>query len=159
MFWKKKDKDAGQEPVLKDAEIIEKYVTDTVGREAGLGVASRFYMVLGFVCAVASVLVALLTGNLWWLAGIPVCLFTGTTLFIHFGAQAEITRLLKRIAGMPYTGSISGTGEGAILYICSECGALAWKDSLKCEKCKSVFVKKREDQETGAGSQGSERDS
>jgi len=151
MFWKKKDKETVQEPVLKDAEIIEKYVTDTVGREAGLGVASRFYMVMGFVCSVASVLVALLTGNLWWLAGIPICLFTGTTLFIHFGAQAEITRLLKRIAGMPYTGAISGTGEGATLYICSECGALAWKDSIKCEKCKSVFVKKQETQEAGDG--------
>jgi DNA-directed RNA polymerase subunit RPC12/RpoP len=153
MFWKKKENATAQEPVLKDAEIIERYVTDTVGREAGLGVASRFYMVLGFVCAVASVLVALLTGDLRWLAGIPISLFTGTTLFVHFGAQAEIIRLLKKTAGMPYTGTITGTGEGSTLYICSECGALAWKDSVKCEKCKSVFVKK---QDTGSGGQGSE---
>ena len=144
MFWKKKETETAQEPVLKDAEIIEKYVTDTVGREAGLGVASRFYMVMGFVCSVASVLAALFTGNLWWLAGIPICLFTGTTLFIHFGALAEITRIMKKAAGLPYTGTIAGTGDGAMLYVCSECGALVWKDSVKCEKCKSVFVKKQE---------------
>jgi hypothetical protein len=144
MFGKTNDKETAQETIRNDAEILERYVTDTVGREAGLGVASRFYMVLGFVCAVASVLVALLTGNLWWLAGIPVCLFTGTTLFVLFGALSEITMLLKRLAGLPYSGTISGTGEGSTLYVCSECGALAWKDSIKCEKCKSVFVKKQE---------------
>jgi ribosomal protein L40E len=142
-----------QDQPAKDAEILERYVTDTTGREAGLGVASRIYLVTGFVGAAGSVIIALFTGNLWWLTGIPVCLFVGTTLFVLFGALSEITRLLKSIAGLPYTGSISGTGTGGTIHICSECGALAWPDSIKCEKCKSMFVKK---QEAEAGKQNSE---
>jgi hypothetical protein len=151
-MFNKNEQNTAQDQILKDAEILERYVTDTTGREAGLGVASRIYMVMGFVGAVASVIIALFTGNLWWLTGILVCLFIGTTLFVLFGALSEITMLLKSIAGLPYSGTISGTGAGSTLYVCSECGALAWADSIKCEKCKSVFAKK---QETG-DKQGSE---
>jgi hypothetical protein len=136
-----KEEEQTDQPV-KQAEILERFVTDHAGKEAGLAVASRIYMVMGFVGLAGCILAAILTANLWWFAGSLLCLFIGVTLSVLFGALSEITRLLKSLAGLPYAGTISGAGPGGTIHVCSECGALAWPDSKKCKKCKAEFVKK-----------------
>jgi hypothetical protein len=127
-------------PAVK-ATIIEQAVTDMLGREAGLSVASRLCLVIGVVGLLASILAVIVTrgGFIWFAAGF-LCLFAGVTLFILFGALSEIIRLLKALAGLPYDGAISGNSRGTI-HTCSACGALAWQSSSVCKKCGAQFEK------------------
>jgi hypothetical protein len=128
------------------AEIIEETIHDTHGKEHGLGVASRLYLVLGVVAAVGGVLASALTANLAWIPAGMLALFVGITFHLVFGAQAEIIRLLKAQSGELYSGTISGN-EKSRVFICSECGSSNYADVPVCRKCKAVFVKKPDNPE------------
>jgi hypothetical protein len=135
------------------AEIIQETIFDRHGREYGLSVASRAYLVLGIVGAMGGVLTSIFFANLIWIAAGLLALFVGVTFHLVFGAQAEIIRLLKASRGELYSGVVSGN-EKSTVYICSECGASNYSDVPVCRKCKAVFEKKDSAPE-GAQGQGS----
>ncbi len=74
-------------------------------------------------------------------------LIAGLILFVIFGALSEIIRLLKAANGLPYTGTISGSGTGTI-YVCSDCGSLNYPDIAKCRKCGAEFEKQGSEGQT-----------
>lgn len=120
------------------AKIIRQDYKDVHGREAGLGVLSRFCLVFGIVGVLSCIIVGSILGELLLLAAGVLILIAGLILFVIFGALSEIIRLLKAVAGMPYTGTISGSGTGTI-YVCSDCGSLNYPDVPKCRKCGTEF--------------------
>jgi len=128
---------SGDAPEAK-AKIIAQDYKDVQGKEAGLGVLSRLCLVLGIVGILGCIFSGVATGRLILLAVGMGILIAGLILFVIFGALSEIIRLLKAVAGLPYTGTISGSGTGTI-YVCSDCGSLNYPDITKCRKCGAEF--------------------
>jgi hypothetical protein len=127
----------GEAPVPK-ARILRQEYKDIQGKEAGLSVLSRLSLVTGIVGILACIITGLAVGRLSLLAvGIGI-LIAGLIFFVIFGALSEIIRLLKAANGLPYTGTISGSGTGTI-YVCSDCGSLNYPDIAKCRKCGAEF--------------------
>jgi len=132
------------------ARIIRQEYKDVQGREAGLGVLSRLCLVLGIVGVLGCILAAVATGRLNLIAVGLGILIAGLILYVILGALSEIIRLLKAANGLPYTGTISGSGSGTI-YICSDCGSLNYPDIPKCRKCGAEFEKEEAADNTGKG--------
>ncbi|MRR36523.1 hypothetical protein EG829_18000 [bacterium] len=123
------------------AEIREEIIHATRGREEGLEIASRLYIVLGFVGFVVGIIISAATGVLWWILAGIFMLFLGVSFSLAYSAQAEVIRLLKAHSGMLYSGKVSGN-EMSRVYICSECGTSNWTDVPVCRKCMAAFEKK-----------------
>jgi hypothetical protein len=126
------------------ARIIRQDYKDIQGKEAGLSVLSRLCLVAGIVGVLFCIISGLAIGKLSLLAVGIALLIAGLILFVIFGALSEIIRLLKAANGLPYTGTISGSGTGTI-YVCSDCGSLNYPDIPKCRKCGAEF--ERQDSE------------
>jgi hypothetical protein len=116
------------------ARIIQEHFKDTQGKEAGLPVIARIFLVSGIVACLGSIVLTILNASFLWLGlGITV-LILGIVCYVLFGAIGEIIVLLKRLSGLPAKGMVSGMKEGTIS-ICSECGSLVYPDNLKCTSC------------------------
>jgi len=133
-------------PVPK-ARIVRQDYKDIQGKEAGLSVLSRLCLVAGIVGVLGCIIAGLAIGRLSLLAVGIVILVTGLILFVIFGALSEIIRLLKAANGLPYTGTISGSGTGTI-YVCSDCGSLNYPDIAKCRKCGAEFERQEPEGQT-----------
>jgi hypothetical protein len=139
------DNTVSNEAPVPKARIIRQEYKDIQGKEAGLSVLSRLCLVAGIVGVLACIIAGLAMGMLSLLAVGIAILVAGLILFVIFGALSEIIRLLKAANGLPYTGTISGSGTGSI-YVCSDCGSLNYPDIAKCRKCGAEFE--------GQGSEG-----
>jgi hypothetical protein len=133
------------------AKIIRETMKDTVGREVGLALAGRFFLVLGIVAILVSIVLMILSGDFFWVAYGAVCMIFTVVLFLIFTALSEIIILLKKLCGLPSGGAVSGNTESSI-FICSECGSMVWPDSTKCAKCGAGF--EGEDSLQAIGEQG-----
>lgn len=120
------------------ARIIEETIADKTGKEAGLTVTARIFLVAGIVFMLAGIAVMIIRGEFAWLAYGAVCMVLGIVVFMIFSALAEIIILLKKLCGLPFSGVIPGTKTGTV-FVCSECGSMTWPDSEKCDKCGAVF--------------------
>jgi hypothetical protein len=121
------------------AQIVREHYRDSQGKERGLLVASRIFLVAGIIACLAGTGVTILAGSFLWLAAGIVCAAAGVVLFLLFGALSEIIVLLKKLLGLPVSGAVSGEGAGAVS-VCSECGSAAWPDSEKCASCGADFT-------------------
>ena len=126
------------EATVPKARILRQDYKDIQGKEASLSVLSRLCLVAGIVGVLACIIAGLAIGRLSLLAFGIALLIACLILFVIFGALSEIIRLLKAVNGLPYTGTISGSGTGTI-YICSDCGSLNYPDIAKCRKCGAEF--------------------
>jgi DNA-directed RNA polymerase subunit RPC12/RpoP len=134
------DNTVSNEAPVPKARIVRQDYKDIQGKEAGLSVLSRLCLVAGIVGVLACIIAGLAIGRLSLLAAGIALLMAGLILFVIFGALSEIIRLLKAVNGLPYTGTISGSGTGTI-YVCSDCGSLNYPDIDKCRKCGAEFEK------------------
>ncbi|HNY65496.1 MAG TPA: zinc ribbon domain-containing protein [Deltaproteobacteria bacterium] len=130
--------DANLEQGREMARIVTQPFKDTEGREAALPVIGRIFLVAGILAALSGVVATILTASFLWLVSGIGCLVLGAAFFVLFGALAEVIILLKRIAGLPYKGAISGMTEGTIS-VCSDCGSLVYPDNVKCPHCSADF--------------------
>lgn len=121
------------------AKIIEERYRDIQGRDRGLLVASRAFLVLGVAACLIGIGLAAVTGVFAWIAAGIGCAVAGVVLFLVLGALSEVIVLLKKILGLPAGGVISGTGMGSV-WVCSECGASVWPDSYVCASCGADFL-------------------
>jgi predicted RNA-binding Zn-ribbon protein involved in translation (DUF1610 family) len=135
------------------AQIIKETVADTLGKEAGLALIGRLFLVAGIAMVLASITAAIIRGEFFWLASGAVCMVLGIVLFIIFSALSEIIALLKKLCGLPCSTHISGTSTGTI-FLCSECGSMTWADSLKCNKCGAEFDSEESDPAVLSGTGG-----
>ena len=120
------------------ARVIEEIIADKTGRESALAIAGRVFLVAGIVFMLLSVAIMIIRGEFFWAVYGIICMILGLVFFMIFSALAEIIILLKKLCGLPCRGVVSGTKTGSI-FVCSECGAMTWADSTKCEKCGVVF--------------------
>lgn len=120
------------------AKIIKEIVKDTTGREVGLALAGRFFLVLGIVAILASIVLMIISGDFFWVAYGAVCMISAAVLFMIFTALSEIIILLKKLCGLPSAGVVSGNKE-SLIFLCSECRSMVWADSTKCTKCGAGF--------------------
>jgi hypothetical protein len=116
------------------AHIIRQTVDDNLGKEAGLAVIGRAFLVSGILATLGGIAFAIWMGEFVWIFGGLACLVVGVAFHVAFGALSEIIILLKRLCGLPCSGVISGTGSGEI-FICSGCGTMVYASSEKCLKC------------------------
>ena len=73
-----------------------------------------------------------------WIAVALTSVVHGIAAFYLFGGFAEVIRLLKKMAGLPFGGQISEP-EPLIKLLCSECKAVAESYDEKCTKCGAPF--------------------
>ncbi len=123
------------------ARIVAEPFKDTQGKEAALPVVARIFLVAGIAASLAGVVATILTASFLWLGFGLASLVLGIALYVLFDALAEIIVLLKKIAGLPFKGTVSGTTEGKIS-ICSDCGSLVYPDNVKCPSCNADFEPK-----------------
>ena len=78
-------------------------------------------------------------------ASIPVgyTVLATITLWILLRALAEIIRLLKKIAGLDYLGSISGTWSVDEFWACSNCGHMLHSET-RCDTCGATILESDE---------------
>ncbi|MBN2297021.1 MAG: hypothetical protein JXM72_00415 [Deltaproteobacteria bacterium] len=120
------------------ARIITESFADTAGKEAGLAVVARVFLVLGTIAVLLSIALVIVRAEFFWLAYGAVSMVFCTAYYMIFNALSEIIALLKRLCGLPCNAAISGTKTGTI-YLCSQCRSMTWADSVKCEKCGAEF--------------------
>ncbi|HDP24488.1 MAG TPA: hypothetical protein ENN34_03495 [Deltaproteobacteria bacterium] len=116
------------------ARIITQSIEDTQGREAGISIAARIFLVAGFAGIPVGAVLTIASARFTWLVLGVGCMLMGVSLYLILISLAEIIRLLKKLCGFPYSGVISGTGTGTIA-ICSECSSLVWRNSTTCSSC------------------------
>ncbi|HHO76743.1 MAG TPA: hypothetical protein ENN05_09995 [Deltaproteobacteria bacterium] len=120
------------------ARIITQTFEDTEGKEAGLAVIARACLVLGIGSVFVCIVLVILRAEFFWLAYGAVSMVFCAVCYLIFSALSEIIVLLKRLCGIPCSSAVSGTKTGTI-YLCSQCGSMAWADSIKCEGCGEEF--------------------
>lgn len=111
------------------ARKIETEQRSAGGLEASLDAASIFVFFIGFVSAIAFVGIFHLGGLV---ASIGI-LFISFVAYLLFRSLAEIIRLLKKSAGIPFSGKIS-QGTLYSVFSCSECNAIL-HSGLRCDSC------------------------
>lgn len=122
------------------------------GVEGGLSGLGKFLLALGIAGCIASFIVsgfATKTGTYdnWgenglspaWIAIALISLIQGIAAFYLFGGFAEVIRILKKTAGLPFGGHISKP-EPLFELLCSECKSVAESYDEKCTKCGAPFT-------------------
>ena len=117
----------------------------TGGVEGKLDGAGSFYLFLSIIALAVCIYLSqddavkkIGLSSLWIGLGIGA-LAQGIVFWILFQAGAEVIRLLKKLNGLPYGGTISETaGEGSE-YKCTDCGAPVTPDSKFCTQCGTKF--------------------
>jgi predicted RNA-binding Zn-ribbon protein involved in translation (DUF1610 family) len=108
------------------------------GTEGKLNGVVIFYLIISIICFIVLIILAkeetLGSKYLMIVIGV-VTLIQGIILWILFLAGADIIRLLKRLNGLPYGGTISGLREDVISFRCPECGELTNFESKYCTQC------------------------
>lgn len=102
--------------------------------EYKLDVAAWVVLLLGLLSAMlvlAETEGRALFASLWFVA-------IGILSWLLVRGIAEIIRLLKFQAGLPFDGAITGAGE-SVAWECSECGAPI-SDPHQCTRCGRLFV-------------------
>jgi len=137
-------------------KIVNKEIRYEGGREGLLSGLGIFYLVISIITCFVAVVLAVLALNrnpdeslLWIALGIG-SLIPGITLYIFCGAFADVLRLLKKLAGEKYGGTLSQ--PDLMEYettICSQCGMSVNRGDSVCYRCKSVFKTESEERVGG----------
>ena len=111
------------------AKKIETRIRSSGGSEAMLDGAAVNVACLGF-CLTVVLCLAFQFGGL-----IPagIVLMMTVIAYYAFRALSDIIRLLKHVAGMPYSGQIAA-GPQMSEFKCSDCDAIL-RSGLKCDSC------------------------
>ena len=123
------------------------------GKEKQMSVLGWIFLFFGIVgaiaCFVLSGVVTKTSGYSKWgddglsylrIAFGFVSLFQGIALNIILSAGAEVIRILKKQAGLPFDGKIScPSSEPFYIYKCSICNETVQGLAYKCSKCKRDF--------------------
>jgi len=120
------------------ARIIRQTVQDNLGKEAGLAVIGRAFLVSGILAALVGTGFAIWLGEFVWIFGGIFFLIFSVAMHVLFGALSEVVVLLKRLCGLPCSIPVSGTASG-VIFLCSECGTMVYESSEKCPKCKETL--------------------
>ena len=108
------------------------------GLEGWLDVIGGLFFLLA---ALLAGLIAVATNFEWWWVGL-ILLFEALVAWTFTRVMAEIVRLQKKIAGLPYGGQISQNTSDAA-YGCGECGAPIYHP-YRCHKCGCQLVSDQE---------------
>ena len=116
----------------------------TGGVESKLEGVATLYLVLSIIGLLASIFIsqgdAVKNGGFsssFWIGLGVAALLQGIVFWILFEAGAEVIRLLKKIAGLPYAGRISQTDGDSESFSCSDCGAPVSVIDKFCTQCGS----------------------
>jgi hypothetical protein len=107
------------------------------GQEDTVQSWGTFLCILGIVGAIASLF--LVKDDIYMLAVTFACVVQAMAAKIFCDVIAEIIRILKKIAGLKYGGSISDPWQPKLF--CSRCGRETLEIDKTCSGCKSVFLK------------------
>lgn len=117
------------------AKRVEKpYLIGRTGLETVLDFTATALLFLGFFLA----LIAALTFRLEGLLASISTLFSSVMGWLLLRSLAEILRLLKKLAGKQYQGSISGPQQSHY-WACSHCGHMLHTEH-RCEHCGAEIV-------------------
>lgn len=115
--------------VEKMARKIEAEQQVSGGLESTLDLAAVVMVGLGFLFAMAFILLLKFAGV------VPAmgALIASFLVWLLLRSLAEIIRILKKSAGLPYGGRISAARQTRV-FTCSECGAMLHSES-RCDSC------------------------
>jgi hypothetical protein len=140
-------------------KIVNKEIRYEGGREGLLSGLGIFYLVISIITCFVAVVLAVLALNrnpdeslLWIALGIG-SLIPGITSYIFCGALADVLRLLKKLAGEKYGGTVSQ--PDLMEYqttICSQCGTSVNPSDSLCYRCQAVFKTNSGEQAIGEDS-------
>ncbi len=125
---------------------FEHYAGGTEGHMSELAKVLLGFSIIGLIaCVIISVSSWGDGFSVLWIAVGVACLIQGIALFIILQAGAELIRLLKKLNGLNYGGSISEP-KPVCIYKCTECGVPVQVTNFVrpyriCPKCNSAFDK------------------
>jgi len=117
----------------------------TGGIESKLDGVASFYVFISVIALIVCIVVS--QSDTYQKTGLSVFLIAvgigalaqGIIAWILFQAGAEVIRLLKKLNGLPYAGTISETKGVEEGFECPECHASVAADAKVCPKCGGKF--------------------
>ena len=117
----------------------------TGGIETSLEGVGTLYIVASIIALVGCIIVS--QQDIFQKSGIsPILIGLGIGLAIQgyifqtlFKAAGETIRLLKRLNGLPYGGSLSQSEGDGDAFICTDCGEPLAKRDKYCSQCGATF--------------------
>ncbi|MEM9828678.1 MAG: hypothetical protein AAF958_18975 [Planctomycetota bacterium] len=98
--------------------------------------SANFWLILGIMVAIANLFS---DSVLWWRLLVSIVMLFGFWLqWLLLRCVAEHLRLQKKIAGLPYSGTIS-SNKHEFVWNCGNCGQLLYTDT-RCEFCGAKIV-------------------
>lgn len=124
-------------PAIRARKLPEYYTPSSCEESLDLGANIEF--VAGSICFVLVAVVAGLARS-WWLALTLAPIALGTmsiVLVLRFCAEA--VRLLKKLAGVPYSGQITRPSSAGTALSCSACRQRVERQDSACPHCSAKF--------------------
>lgn len=118
------------------AQKVQGYSTSEGGMEGTLEDFCRVILWLSVISAACLVFAFINEQRAVFVMAAVASIIQGIFFYIVFRAGAEVIRLLKKLAGLPFSGEISKPWE---IYHCSECQQSIDNYQSSCPKCGAKF--------------------
>lgn len=130
------------EPLLTAHRVLDTKRTTSGGLESIVDFWANLLLLLGIISSFFIVLVGMIlrAQPFLFVLFLATCVaLNGAVVWVVLRSLAEILRLLKNIAGLSYSGDISGTESSRQFYVCSNCGQMLHSETT-CDSCGAKLV-------------------
>lgn len=130
------------EPLLTAHRVLDTKRSNSGGLETTVDFWATVLLLLGIITSFFIVLVGMIAGAqpFWFVLLLATCVAIGmAVVWVVLRSLAEILRLLKKIAGLQYSGEITGTESSHQFFACSNCGQMLHSETT-CDTCGAKIV-------------------
>lgn len=130
------------EPLLTAHRVLDIKRSNSGGLETTVDFWATVLLLLGIITSFFIVLVGMIAGAqpFWFVLLLATCVAIGiAVVWVVLRSLAEILRLLKKIAGLQYSGEITGTESSHQFFACSNCGQMLHSETT-CDTCGAKIV-------------------
>lgn len=130
------------EPLLTAHRVLDSKRSTSGGLESTVDFWATVLLLLGIITSFFIVLIGMIAGAqpFWFVLILATCEAIGiAVVWVVLRSLAEILRLLKKIAGLKYSGEITGTESSHQFYACSNCGQMLHSETT-CDTCGAKIV-------------------
>lgn len=130
------------EPLLTAHRVLDTKRTNSGGLESTIDFWATVLLLLGILSSFFIVLVGMILGAqpFWFVLLLATFVaLSMAVVWVVLRSLAEMIRLLKKIAGLQYSGEISGAESSHQFFSCSNCGQMLHSETT-CDTCGAKIV-------------------
>jgi hypothetical protein len=134
------------EPLLTAHRVLDTKRSNSSGLESTVDFWATVLLLLGIITSFFIVLIGIFAGArpFWFVLLLATfAALSMAVVWVVLRGLAEIIRLLKKIAGLQYSGEITGTEMSHQFYACSNCGQMLHSETT-CDTCGAKIVPDQE---------------